>query len=264
MNQKPEFADSDLARWKEALSSGSAIRFEQGSATLVVHTLEELEAYLQLDPGAITPTKENSQHETSTFRLDPGSAVLRTDGLLPALIEGSQSGPLWCLPGDFKLYHQSEYESDQPTGKWRDILVGPMREIGDDEPLIEGTAGAFFTVDELLAEFGDDRKRVFELQQLIGELPEGAHPDEIKPRAASFMAERANWETEVAALRASESELRTALADLTARNAELLTAGVVSASGLPADARERLVAIKGISEKLADEIVAALSSSTTD
>jgi DNA repair exonuclease SbcCD ATPase subunit len=52
---KPEFTDSDLARWKEALASGSSLRFEQGSAALVVHSLEELETYLQLDPGTLAP-----------------------------------------------------------------------------------------------------------------------------------------------------------------------------------------------------------------
>lgn len=66
MNQKPEFADSDLARWKEALSSGSAIRFEQGSATLVVHTLEELEAYLQLDPGTLVPVSLQLEESLAT------------------------------------------------------------------------------------------------------------------------------------------------------------------------------------------------------
>ena len=52
---KPEFTDSDLTRWKEALANGSSLRFEQGSAALVVHSLEELEGYLQLDPGTLAP-----------------------------------------------------------------------------------------------------------------------------------------------------------------------------------------------------------------
>lgn len=34
-----------------------------------------------------------------------------------------------------------------------------------------------------------------------GELPDGVHPDEAKPRAATWLAERANWIVEVESLR---------------------------------------------------------------
>lgn len=39
---------------------------------------------------------------------------------------------------------------------------------------------------------------------------------------------------------------------------DLADARAAQAAGLPADARERLVAVKGVGEKLADEILAAL------
>lgn len=55
-----------------------------------------------------------------------------------------------------------------------------------------------------------------------------------------------------AALRADNDALRARVKALEAAPA-----------GLPADARERLVAIKGVGEKLADEIIAALSAADT-
>jgi hypothetical protein len=43
--------------------------------------------------------------------------------------------------------------------------------------------------------------RLDELEKQVGELPEGAHPDERKPRAETWLQERANWEKEVKQLR---------------------------------------------------------------
>ena len=42
----------------------------------------------------------------------------------------------------------------------------------------------------------------------VGTLPEGNHPDEVKPRAATWLDERRNWEAEVAHLRAENDQLR--------------------------------------------------------
>lgn len=40
----------------------------------------------------------------------------------------------------------------------------------------------------------------------VGKLKDGQHPDEIKPRAETWLKERENWETEIAALRANIEE----------------------------------------------------------
>lgn len=77
-----------------------------------------------------------------------------------------------------------------------------------------------------------------------------------------------------AALRADNDALRAQLEGLEAEHEELkagyedLAAALAAKkeaapAGLPADARERIVAIKGVGEKLADEIIAALSAADT-
>lgn len=53
------------------------------------------------------------------------------------------------------------------------------------------------------------RRLLFTIRRLraeIGEPPAGSHPDEAKPRAATWHAERANWAAEVDRLRAALSE----------------------------------------------------------
>lgn len=46
-----------------------------------------------------------------------------------------------------------------------------------------------------------DYARMDELEKQIGELPDGAHPDERKPRAETWLKERENWQSEVNNLR---------------------------------------------------------------
>lgn len=46
-----------------------------------------------------------------------------------------------------------------------------------------------------------DYNRLEELEKQIGEVPEGSHPDERKPRAETWLKERTNWQCEVEALR---------------------------------------------------------------
>lgn len=46
------------------------------------------------------------------------------------------------------------------------------------------------------------QRRIEELEALIGQAPAGSHPDEWKPRAATWHEERQNWMTELEALRA--------------------------------------------------------------
>jgi hypothetical protein len=43
-----------------------------------------------------------------------------------------------------------------------------------------------------------------DLQRLIGQPPEGSHPDEWKPRGATWHQERLNWQAEVERLRANQ------------------------------------------------------------
>lgn len=52
------------------------------------------------------------------------------------------------------------------------------------------------------------------LEKLIGEPPEGSHPDEWKPRAETWHQERQNWSDEVLALRTSYHKLHDALSDI--------------------------------------------------
>lgn len=48
--------------------------------------------------------------------------------------------------------------------------------------------------------------RLDELEKDVGELPSGAHPDERKPRAETWLQERANWQIEVESLRKKIAE----------------------------------------------------------
>lgn len=70
-------------------------------------------------------------------------------------------------------------------------------------------SGGYDEVDEVLgllrvARMREDtaEKSYERLKQLIGTPPEGAHPDEWKPRAGTWHQERLNWQHEVETLRA--------------------------------------------------------------
>lgn len=63
------------------------------------------------------------------------------------------------------------------------------------------------------AELACLREENTELRQLIGQPEIGAHPDEWKPKAASWHAERKNWEVEVERLRAVNQKFRAAQAE---------------------------------------------------
>lgn len=51
------------------------------------------------------------------------------------------------------------------------------------------------------------KEQVRDLNDQIGYLPDGVHPDERNPRAATWLAERANWQSELAQLRERVKEL---------------------------------------------------------
>lgn len=95
MRNKPEFNDSDLIRWRASLASGSALRFEQGSAALVIHTLEELETFLQLDPGTLAPI--SPQLEESMATVEELQAALGAAQARIAELEGTPGLPADAL-----------------------------------------------------------------------------------------------------------------------------------------------------------------------
>ena len=75
-------------------------------------------------------------------------------------------------------------------------------------------------VEHMAAEYATIRARVAELEAERGTLPDGAHPDEAKPRAETWLAERANWTAEVERIRAWVAVLETQLATTRAEERE--------------------------------------------
>jgi predicted nucleic acid-binding Zn-ribbon protein len=63
--------------------------------------------------------------------------------------------------------------------------------------------------------------RIAELEATIGELPDGAHPDELKPRDVSFMKERQNALSEAASLREHIEKIEAEKETLTGKVASL-------------------------------------------
>lgn len=76
------------------------------------------------------------------------------------------------------------------------LIARARREIAEDGHIDDYSPALLRGVDRLTA-------RVAGLEQDVGVLPPGAHPDERKPRAATWLAERANWEAELAAARSA-------------------------------------------------------------
>ena len=59
-----------------------------------------------------------------------------------------------------------------------------------------------FNFEEMRGALAEQMKLRADLETLIGQPPEGSHPDEWKPRAETWHQERLNWEAEVGQLRA--------------------------------------------------------------
>ena len=227
-----------------------------------------------LDPEPSTEDAEASdlnesdplQHETSIFMLTPGSAVYRADGMLPAVIESGEPAPVWCLPGDFKLF--LEPGEDEHANLVREILVGSFRKF-DDRNDHDIEPGNFYTEPEWDSVVGEPRTHVMQLVQEIGFDPKVERPDESKPRGESWLAERASADAEKQRMDAELSALKDQFAAANARASELeaqldaTPADSPVSSALPENALERLTAIKGVGEKLAGEILAALTSPAT-
>ncbi len=221
---------------------------------------------LQAQPATLLPVgsdQKETQYENAIASLSPGSALFVPTGDEPTT--GDSLFGYWVAPGDFRLFLQPGESGTRSDGLVRELLVGAYRTPEDSD--FEFDQGTFIPDSEWDAVVGAVHRECLQLRELIGEIPEGAHPDEIKPRAASFMAERANWETEVAALRTSESDLRATVASLTARNAELLSsnAELLTASvaaGLPGNALELIQTAGGLSKPKAESVLAALTAPT--
>ena len=162
------------------------------------------------DPTSATeaPLEGTPQHETSTFRLDPGSAVLRTDGMLPIVIEGGESAPVWSAPGDFVLF--LEPGEDEHTGLVRELLVGSFRSPENSD--FEQSQGVFFTDPEWEFVSGSRKNRIFELETQIGFLAGTEQLADQRPRAESWLAERAAADAEKARMDADIASLKDQLA----------------------------------------------------
>lgn len=100
-------------------------------------------------------------------------------------------------------------EEGEPTYDRR-----PVSEYLKPSCMMPGSWQAFLSVGRALNE-ADGKVRRLEAE--VGALPEGAHPDEAKPRAETWLAERANWAAEVESLRAEVARLRAALEELPKR-----------------------------------------------
>lgn len=141
------------------------------------------------------PSEEALKGHEDEITLTPGSALYSPDGLLPPIGEG----PKWCVPGDFQLYLEPS-DAEQADGKLvREILVGSWREPSDDD--FEFAQGCFLDDSLWDSVVGAAQREALRLDQQIGKLAEGVHPDERLPRAETWLAERANWQTEVEQLR---------------------------------------------------------------
>lgn len=161
---------------------------EAGVDFLLSLSAEALAPAPDLASATEAPLEGTPQHETSTLRLDPGSAVLRTDGMLPIVIEGGESAPVWSAPGDFVLF--LEPGIGELEGKVRELLLGEWREPaeGDSERL----PGVFFTPEYLDNYRQDLESALRALAQQIGIDLESEQLPEQMPRGKSWLAERAD------------------------------------------------------------------------
>ena len=75
-----------------------------------------------------------------------------------------------------------------------DILCAADALIGAHNPLN-------FSFEEMRGALAEQMKLRADIETLIGQPPEGSHPDEWKPRAETWHQERLNWEAEVGQLR---------------------------------------------------------------
>lgn len=148
-------------------------------------------------------SSESKPHET-TFVLIPGSAVYRSDGLLP-IVSGGQSAPNWCAPGDFKLFLEPGEAGSRSDGLVRELLVGGFRQPeGGDFELTQGT---FLDDPGWESVVGSLQTRVFELERQIGFLAGTEQAADQLPRGESWLAERADSDAKLAEL---EGELAAA------------------------------------------------------
>jgi predicted nucleic acid-binding Zn-ribbon protein len=130
--------------------------------------------------------------------------------------------------------------------------------IGETVHVVEERVAAYITA--LEKDFEAMKTHALELEGQVGELPQGAHPDELKPRDATWLKERANWQAEVDSAKAYSKDLKEDFdqfkADVTKRwDAEIAKLGA-GGKRLKGIAKEDL-------KKAIEEFRAALQSSST-
>lgn len=202
---------------------------------------------------------ESEPSNETTIQLLPGSAVYRPDGLLPVIIEGESAGelgssaPVWCVPGDFHRYLQPGEPDTADSGLVREILVGSYRSPADDDNDDPAYLGTFIPESEWDAVVGSLHRQCLHLIAEIGFDPSIERPDESRPRGETWLAERSNWETEVAGLKEHIASLEGKLA---------APAPAPAPSALPENALELIQAAGSLSKPKAEAVLAALTSTT--
>jgi hypothetical protein len=214
--------------------------------------LLETQAKLTEAERKIAATSPLEGKSNETIVLSPGSALHRSSGLLPALVEGGKPVPTWSAPGGFVLY--LEPGEDEYTGLVRELLVGSYRTPEDSD--FEHHQGVFFSDPEWEFVSGTLKNRIFELETQIGFLAGTKQSEESKPRGESWLAERADSDAEKARMDAEIATLKEQLS--TALGLQQLEAAPLSEL-LPANALELIQTAGGLSKPKAEAVLAALT-----
>ena len=194
-------------------------------------------------------TKGNLFDET-TVPLLPGNVVF----IGPSAPVPFSEGPRWLASGDFKCF--LEPGGDEHPSLVREVLVGPFRAFDNDSDheLPEGS----FLDEAGWAEWVENPQRVaFQLAQQVGFDPYQPQPDESKPRGETWLAERSDWETEVAGLKEHIASLEGKLAAPAPAPAP---SALPVSSALPENALELIKTAGGLSTPKAEAVLAALTS----
>lgn len=162
------------------------------------------------DPASATeaPLEGTPQHET--IILTPGSAVYRADGLLPAIVEGGESGSVWSAPGDFKRYLVPGNPAEPTNGIIREVFVGLPRDERDGD--LDIADGIFLEPEQWNSVVMPIESALRSLAQQIGIDPESEQLAEQMPRGESWLAERAAADAEKARMDAEIASLKDSLA----------------------------------------------------
>lgn len=133
----------------------------------------------------------------------------------------------------------------------REILVGSYRNPADDDNDDPAHLGTFIPDSEWDAVVADVHRERLRLIGEIGFDPTIERPDESKPRGETWLAERSNWQTEVAGLKGYITQMEAQLA---------APAPAPTPSALPANALELIQTAGSLSKPKAEAVLAALTS----